>query len=85
MIENQAFEVDQIPSEQRLTLFHNGVPIVDYPERSWFLVPFPLAKGEPFNNDNLATVNQASFSHESRFEAARAAAYSRWGGGGPEH
>ena len=39
-------------------LKHNGVNILDYPDKSWSLVPFPGQKGEVFNADNCATVNR---------------------------
>lgn len=57
---------------------HNGVELADYPEDLWTLIPFPAAKGSPFNADNLATVNDHSFLQDPRFAGARAAAESRW-------
>jgi O-methyltransferase len=62
-------------------LKHNGVNILDYPEKSWSLVPFPGQKGEVFNADNLATVNRHVFIRDPKFLAAKYAAESRWGGG----
>ena len=57
---------------------HNGARIEDYPDDRWTLVPFPSAKGQPFNADNLATVNDHSFLQDPRFVRTRAAAESRW-------
>jgi len=60
------------------TLNHNGAEPQEYPETHWHLVPFPAAKGVPFNADNLATVNDHSFLHDVTFVKARTAAESRW-------
>ena len=60
---------------------HNGVELAEYPEDRWTLVPFPAAKGNPFNADNLATVNDHSFLEDPRFVRARSAAESRWADG----
>ena len=62
-------------------LKHGGVNILDYPEKSWSLVPFPGQKGDVFNADNLATVNRHVFLTDHKFLAAKYAAESRWGGG----
>lgn len=81
MAEMPVFPISEIPQKWRTVLQHNDVPIVNYPDRDWFLVPFPSGKGEPFNKDNLATVNQSGFRNQSKFKDARLAAYSRWGRG----
>ena len=60
-------------------LKHNGVNILDYPDKSWSLVPFPGQKGEVFNADNCATVNRHVFINDPKFLAAKHAAESRWG------
>jgi hypothetical protein len=60
---------------------HNGADILDYPEKSWSLVPFPHQKGDVFNADNLATVNRHVFKTDPKFLAAKYAGESRWGGG----
>jgi len=57
---------------------HNGINIADYPEKKWYLVPFPEQKGLPFNNDNLATVNRHNFIEDLRFNSALLSAESRW-------
>jgi hypothetical protein len=57
---------------------HNGIYIEDYPEKKWYLVPFPSQKGMPYNHDNLSTVNRHSFIDEPRFNSARLAAEARW-------
>ena len=62
-------------------LKHNGVDILNYPEKSWSLVPFPEQKGDVFNADNLATVNRHTFIKDPKFLAAKYAAESRWGSG----
>lgn len=59
-------------------LKHNGLQINDYPEDSWYLVPFPKQKGIPYNSDNLATVNRASFLSDNRFSSALKVAEKRW-------
>jgi hypothetical protein len=60
-------------------LEHNGESITVYPtQKGWFMVPFPMEKGIPFNADNLATVARFSFLKDERFNAARIAAESRW-------
>jgi hypothetical protein len=61
-------------------LKHNGVNILNYPEKSWSLVPFPNQKGDVFNADNLATVNRHTFVSDPKFLAAKYAGESRWGG-----
>jgi O-methyltransferase len=61
-------------------LKHNGVKILDYPDKNWSLVPFPSQKGQVFNADNLATVNRHAFIKSPKFLAAKHAAESRWGG-----
>jgi hypothetical protein len=61
-------------------LKHNGEDIIEYPtNKGWYLVPFPMEKGRPFNADNLATISRASFLKDERFNKARDAAESRWG------
>jgi O-methyltransferase len=60
---------------------HNGANILDYPEKSWSLVPFPRQKGDVFNADNLATVNRHVFLTDPKFLAAKYAAERRWGWG----
>ncbi len=62
-------------------LKHNGVNLLEYPEKSWSFVPFPDQKGDVFNADNLATVNRHNFLRCPKFMAAKYAAESRWGGG----
>lgn len=57
---------------------HNNVSIENYPEKSWFLIPFPFQKGIPFNSDNLATVNRYNFIHNSRFKNSIVIAEKRW-------
>jgi hypothetical protein len=57
---------------------HNGINIEEYPEKIWYLVPFPAQKGLPFNNDNLATVNRHSFLEDFSFISARLTAEARW-------
>ena len=59
-------------------LMHNGQSISNYPSSKYFFVPFPQAKGVPFNADNLATVNGYSFSAEKEFVVAKEAADTRW-------
>lgn len=58
---------------------HNGVSIFEYPEISWNLIPFPEQKGEPFNSDNLATVNRHNFLKDKKFKDAKEEAERRWG------
>lgn len=60
-------------------LKHNGVAIDDYPERvGWWLVPFPMAKGRPYNADNLATVNRHTFLDDPAFTHLRRISEDRW-------
>ena len=58
---------------------HNGNSIFEYPEKNWYLVPFPKQKGSLFNADNLATVNRHEFLNDQRFKLALQAAEIRWG------
>ena len=63
-----------------IILKHNGVDIIEYPtNKGWYLVPFPMEKGIPFNADILATISRSSFLKAEPFIKARAAAESRWG------
>lgn len=57
---------------------HNGIKIEDYPDKSWYFIPFPSQKGHPFNNDNLATVNRHTFLEDPNFKIAKYNAESRW-------
>jgi hypothetical protein len=57
---------------------HNGIEIESYPEKKWFLVPFPAQKGNPFNDDNLATVNRHSFLEDEKFIKSKTLAEARW-------
>ena len=59
-------------------LKHNGVCIEDYPDDSWYMAPFPMQKGVPYNADNLATVNRASFLANKKFNSALKIAEKRW-------
>jgi hypothetical protein len=63
-----------------ILLKHNGVSLIDYPtKKGWYLVPFPIEKGQPFCADNLATISRHVFLKNQRFIAARLAGESRWG------
>jgi hypothetical protein len=59
-------------------LKHNGINILDYPENSWSLVPFPNQKGSIFNFDNLSTCNRHSFIFDESFLKAKEFAENRW-------
>jgi O-methyltransferase len=62
-----------------LTLLnHNGIDIDDYPETEWYLVPFPKQKGEPYNSDNLATVNRYKFIENKQFIETLKISENRW-------
>jgi hypothetical protein len=67
-------------NEKIRILKHNGIKILDYPEESWSLVPFPAQKGDVFNADNLATVNRHKFTSDEKFKEAKFAGESRWSG-----
>lgn len=57
---------------------HNNVSVDNYPEKNWYLIPFPFQKGLPFNSDNLATVNRFNFIYDFRFINSRSVAENRW-------
>ncbi len=59
-------------------LNHNGETVSAYNANTWFLAPFPAAKGAPYVADNLATVNTSSFRLEPGFRRAWSAAVDRW-------
>lgn len=77
-INNKVVQSDQLTRFSDKILDHNGVHPLDYPESGWFLVPFPASKGIPFNSDNLATVNDYSFTEDHNFQALQSVAKSRW-------
>lgn len=64
--------------KQFTLLNHNGIPLDDYPETNWYLIPFPEQKGIPFNSDNLATVNRHKFLDDSKFRNALYTSEKRW-------
>lgn len=59
---------------------HNGVRVQAYPAKSWYIVPFPHAKGIPFVADNLATANSFVVRENKSFAGALSAAEKRWSG-----
>lgn len=59
-------------------LNHNGIDIRSYPDKSWFMVPFPSQKMPIYNNDNLATVNRPYFLEDQKFIAAHDRAKKAW-------
>ena len=59
-------------------LNHNGDTVTAYNANTWFLAPFPAAKGAPYVADNLATVNTSSFRLEQGFRRAGSEAVGRW-------
>ena len=61
-------------------LDHNGEEIDFYPTtKGWYLIPFPIEKGIPYNSDNLATISRYSFVRDKKFIAAKSAGDARWG------
>jgi hypothetical protein len=59
-------------------LQHNGIDILNYPEKNWLMAPFPKQKSPIYNNDNFATVNRAYFKDDKKFQAALNDAKSAW-------
>lgn len=59
-------------------LNHNGEAVSVYNASTWFLAPFPAAKGAPYVADNLATVSTSSFRLEPDFMRAWSEALGRW-------
>ena len=65
-------------------LKHNEINLVNYPEKSWYLVPYPFQKGYPFNFDNLSTVNRHSFISDDKFKNAIKLSEKRWSTNGDQ-
>lgn len=64
-------------------LDHNGESVTTYPTKmGWYLAPFPMEKGIPYNADNLTTISRAPFNSDPEFLEARKTAESRWEGNG---
>jgi hypothetical protein len=59
-------------------LKHNNISIENYPEKNWYLIPYPEQKGLPYNTDNLTTVNRSSFLSDMDFLNAKKKAENRW-------
>lgn len=60
-------------------LEHNGESILEYPTNlGWYLVPFPMEKGLPYNADNLTTISRSSFLNDPEFVKAKTIGESRW-------
>jgi len=71
-------------SDNRIKLLeHNGESIMKYPTNlGWYLAPFPMEKGQPYNADNLTTISRAAFQDDPEFIKAKIAGESRWLGEG---
>lgn len=71
-------------SDNRVKLLeHNGESILEYPtDLGWYLAPFPMEKGLPYNADNLTTISRAAFLNNPEFIKAKTVGESRWIGAG---
>jgi len=67
-------------SDNKIKLLeHNGESILEYPTKlGWYLAPFPMEKGLPYNADNLTTISRAAFQDDPEFIKAKAVGESRW-------
>lgn len=73
-------QLNKLDKKFTLEMLHNEMELFLYPETvGWNLVAFPAKKGEPFNSDNLATVNKPYFMSDTFFSNYLVEAEQRWG------